>query len=434
MAKTRRDELEECFNAIPKDGRNISDEDDNGYASLNADTSIPFDNKASEMLDIVATVSPVMALPRTEVEELPKVVEPAPKPEPVVQKKTETVVEKAPANPELMDELLSVSDELTLSDAPNKPATVEVKPPVQEVVEMKPRKEVSADALFGEMDEIMGTKTTINAPSKTNDVVEVKEEKTPEKTEQNDTPFKEEVKSVDTEISPDSNSLKMTVAHQDAKADVNEGWMLETDVKHHERLYAYKARAFRSIMSGGPIPFKKLSAELENMQPKVTCSYDLRNMYEQMVEIVAMKERATEIKIRLNKQLFRWKRWMDMLRAEASITENTKVAERDAAALRHLRDFEDYNTELENLEDTAEGVMKNLESAWDTLNRGVTIVLQSQGHDRGMTRYESPTYGGPPTQTSGQNNSSRNDDLFDFDGVAQPTPKKVTGEGWDSVQ
>jgi hypothetical protein len=247
---------------------------------------------------------------------------------------------------------------------------------------------------------------------------EVKIEKTEE-------PIKENKEPVDTSVTEADDNI--TALDNGDKIE----WYLKTDIKHHEEFYAEKRKAHKVCMIGGALPFDRYRKELLSFRPKIHVSYDREEIYNNMIEIVEMKTRATEIVTRLNTQLFRWKRYMEMLRAKASVLDGTKVAQADAAAIHHLGDFEHYYANVVELNKTAEEIMKNLECAWDTLNRGVTIILEAQKHDRGMTRYDNTA---PYTPSPVQKKTDKDDfdDLLSLDtGDGQPKTKKAVIEGWD---
>ena len=478
--KTTLQELEDIFNMIPKDGSNIKEteeDDDNGYASINGDTTVPFETKASE-LAAKLTESPETPLLTRKVESSvpPEVVAPVVETKQTGDALEATLVEAVATKPptaseqfDMLDEALDsgktivfvdeapavetpqgtmkdivvpgypkpIIDQTPILDkVPETPLIERGEPPMVVVEGEKvsvPLFEIPAEPMVIPMTSVFHIPATgteaILRPQNT-------EEKVPDQVMiEKGTVDKEGINSTqpaDAESTVEDDS--------DEPEDGPDGWLLTTDVKQFEEFYRNKRWSLKRLLPNGRLPFTKWGAELAESKAIVECSYDTTAMFEQMKYIQSLKVRVTEIIQQLNSQYFKWKRFMSILRADCARMEGTKVAQSDAAAMRHLRDFEDYYSDLEALMETSEHVIKNLESGWDTLNRGVTIVLQAHGHERGMTRYEPQGYvplSKPLPQMQQEAKSVQ--ELGDFDSLdtsadEPTTPKKKGSDAWDVVQ
>ena len=434
--KTTLQELEDIFNTIPKDGSNIKEteeDDDNGYAALEGDTSVPFEAKASALSAKIVNGPASPELPRKadEPEPAPVKVEEAPKAEliPVGAELEASLLEAVAETPQPTENFDSL-------DGPAAPISIARQGVVPEsIVEGE---EILVPT-FEEVTPVVIPPTSILAPKEPETAPAKVEEKVADT-------LIPETGDVDREGISDSENTKVTTektADEDNSEESefdSDGWKLTTNVKQFEEFYRDKRWCLKRLLPNGRLPFQRWAKELAESKAIVECSYDTTAMFEQMKYVQSLKVRVTEIIVQLNSQYFKWKRFMAVLRAEAARMEGAKVAQGDAAALRHLRDFEDYFGDLEGLMETAEGVIKNLESGWDTLNRGVTIVLQAHGHERGMTRYEPQGYVPQPTRPLPQQHKPQSvAELGAFDSLdaTEPppaAPKKKGSDSWDVVQ
>jgi hypothetical protein len=407
--KSAKDELEECFNAIPKNGSNIKEadeDDDNGYSIITSDISLTFEDKAAQVDATVQKSAQVKALPRS-----------TPQPtEPKAELKREPVpaaaVRSTPTTATALETILIETVKEVNAEVPRSLPTVH---PEYDELEVDPSCTPSV---------LVSKQPTLNLPVEHN-VAPVIPPKTVE------TPLEKSPINVDKNpVDTTNNATEELAAHFDFS-----GWLLISPESKFDMFYDLKKHQLTQMLSEGRLPIRKWRKELQEAHANVECSYDVNSMYEQMKFIQGLKVRVTEIITQLNSQYYKWKRFMELMRAEAAALVDLKVALSDAAALRHLQDFENYFCELDELNESAEGVMRNLESGWNTLNRGVTVVLQAQGADRGMNRYEN-TGAAQPSQkpNTSQIMARAAMQAFDTDGATNETSKIPADDPWRKVK
>ncbi len=384
---------------VPKDGSNIKDDDDNkpiipiadeddddnGYSNLNAATSETFDEKAQVVATSLGKTPEPPTLPRATAAVVvtpPLVAVTAPVEQPKVEQ---------PTKAKDLESLLASS----ITEAP---AAVWPDP---ELVEA--------------MDSLLET------PAEPEPVKEISDQLNPSG-EMVDNTSSNELETTQQE--------EVVIFPNAANELEKDGWILTAPSPMFTEFYKRKAQVLPYLLNSGKLPFDRWEKELEDASGDVNTSDSLPDMYEKMKFVQGWKNRVREIHIRGISQFFLWKRFMEMLRAKAADIEKTKVALADAPSLTHLWDFECYWGRLEALVTAADKVMRNLDSALDTLNRGVTIALQA--HERGIERYDNTRFA---SQSSFKPQVLADPAKFDsLDTEIVPTKaKQAVGDGWDQI-
>ena len=338
MPNSVKETLEAIFNDIPRDGSNIKDDDDddNGYENIAGISSASFEEKVLELSAKMEVVPTVKGLPVASAE--PVNTEPVKSEMP----KAEPIVEAVPVDTE---QLLKASIAKV---------TEAVADPAKSVI----------------LDE--------------NDCLPQDEKGLEETT----TEVKKEDETDDKECSAPMK-LVVVVKPADDFLEANaDGWHLTHSNQRFSEFYRGKQKAMSYLLDGGKLPFNKYEEELldANVDPR-DITYDLNTLYERMQEIQGCKVRVLEIKLRGEHQFFLWKRHMEIFRGWAARIEGAKGAAVDGVAYQHLWDWEDYWGSLEALVKKAEGVMRNLEGAYDTISRQVTIAMLQREQSGTRTEY-----------------------------------------------
>ena len=205
-------------------------------------------------------------------------------------------------------------------------------------------------------------------------------------------------------------------------------WILDSPATRFDRFYKEKAAMIPRLLIGGEIPFEKYSQELRNAHVELDSrTYDTDNAYEKMVEVQQWRDRVQEIYLHANDQYYVWDNFIDMFQGMLIRLEpNLKPADaRKSLYYENIRDLEYYFNRLRSTHSNASAVLKNLEAAFDTLNRRVTIALQSQNRDpdrsSGPSTASTPTSQSPPkakpeiAKDDKPKKSPKKDDFGDFD-------------------
>jgi hypothetical protein len=154
-------------------------------------------------------------------------------------------------------------------------------------------------------------------------------------------------------------------------------WLLTSPGEKYLYFYEDKKETINNLLLDGYIPFDKYKKELRESHIDLDVpSHDLGELSDKMIDIQRLKERIFEISMHVNSQYYKFKRFMELLRGQLSrVDSETNSLKREGVNFQHLRDMELYFTDVEYLHNQITLIWKNLESAWETLNRKVTICL-----------------------------------------------------------
>ena len=259
------------------------------------------------------------------------------------------------------------------------------------------------------------------------DLPKAKAEKSPKrsKTPPSDSSTKDDDESEETE------TTGQEAASEDTMPEIHglgNDWILDSPATRFDRFYQEKAAMIPRLLIGGKIPFDKYSQELRNAHVELDSrTYDTDNAYEKMVEVQKWRDRVQEIYLHSNDQYYVWDNFINMFQGMLIRLEpNLKPADaRKSLYYENIRDLEYYFNRLRSTHSNASAVLKNLEAAFDTLNRRVTIALQSQNRDpdrsSGSSTASTPASQSPPkakpeiAKDDKPKKSPKKDDFGDFD-------------------
>jgi hypothetical protein len=372
MAESAKITLAEIFDRIPIDGSNIKEDDgDNIYENIEGVPSGSFEERASELSAKIKTVPPVSSLPKAEktsAEPVKGIPAEGNKPAdlPVVNDSPNDVTEAKPPTPKVEDVIVSAITEST---------------PNVEAASVKSDVVIAVEAPLQSH-----KKATSKGEKKAAVTVKIDDEDVDRSSKAEEAPVSQTEVS-DADESDVVNSTPDAVENEDVFDP--EAWHFVSPHPWFNEMYLLKQRAISYLLPGGKLPFEEYHQELlgATVQTSVT-SYDLSELYERMQEVQSQRNRVLEIKLKAEHQYFPWKRHIEMFRGMAAQKEKAKGAQVDGVAYPHLWDWEKYWTNLEALQKKAEGVMRNLEGAYETLSRQVTIVLQANEASKDGSRFQ----------------------------------------------
>ena len=179
-------------------------------------------------------------------------------------------------------------------------------------------------------------------------------------------------------------------ADEEAMAAPSPGndWILKSPTSRYDRFYSEKRSMIPRLLIGGPIPFDKYGQELRRANVELDVrTYNPENVHARMVEVQKWRDRVQEIYLHANDQYYVWDNFIEMCQGMLIRLEpNLKPADaRKALFYEHLRDMIYYYDRLRSVHTGATAVLKNLEAAFDTLNRQVTIAIQGQNREPDRT-------------------------------------------------
>lgn len=218
-------------------------------------------------------------------------------------------------------------------------------------------------------------------------------------------------------------------------------WLLDSPAEKYDRFYAEKRKFLPSLLPGGLVPVSQYESMLRKAHVDIDIgSYDADTAHSKMMECQQWRNRLQEVFIHVNFQYRRWDRAVDLFRGVLARVEYEKPAARqEGVVYQHMRDMEMYLKHLEGLHDALNHVMKNIEAAWETMSRRVTIALPSS--NREAERYSPPRQNASPAPKESPKESPKEpeDDfggLGDFDSIGEgkPTVKNENGTSTQEVE
>jgi hypothetical protein len=136
----------------------------------------------------------------------------------------------------------------------------------------------------------------------------------------------------------------------------------------------------RYLKDGNKLPIDKWTEEMRNAFVNIKISFDDTDLIaEKMTAIQSKRDRVVQIKSMINSQFFLWKRIIPMMHGQlARIIYEKPAAKQDGVNYEHMRDMEEYFNDLEGIYETSKDILNNLDAAYDSLSRQVTLALPRQ--------------------------------------------------------
>jgi len=203
-------------------------------------------------------------------------------------------------------------------------------------------------------------------------------------------------------------------------------WLLESPSKIYNRFYETKRELVFNILGNCQIPFDKYRKELEESSVDVSSEvFDGRENYKKMEKIQVLRDRVKTIQVKCNSQYYIVKRWIELLKGVLSRIQYLKpVIKQEGLYYDHMRDLEYYYAQLEDLNDSADKISKNLSAAYKVLEIKMHICIPLKSPD---------TY--DKSYLSRQESSRVNKDFDEYDDLPDnASVKKDSGKakfvGW----
>lgn len=165
-------------------------------------------------------------------------------------------------------------------------------------------------------------------------------------------------------------------------------WLLKSPSSLYDNFYQSKKEFIQQFTMGEPLPFDKWFQELNNCSVDVSSTtFDKDQILRQMDLVQQTRNRVKEIQLRCNRQYHIWKRFLEMLRGCLTRIEYLKpIIKQEGLIHEHMRDLELYFANLDALHRSAYQTENNLQAAFDTLSRKVSICMELKTGDRYQAR------------------------------------------------
>lgn len=164
-------------------------------------------------------------------------------------------------------------------------------------------------------------------------------------------------------------------------------WILSSGNEKFSKFYRDKHFVIETLLPSGPIDTDRYERDLRDAHVDLRMETgDFETLNERLTEVQTWKDRVVEIAGAVNKQYYAWDRFVDLMQGKVAQIEKAKNAEaRQGLYFEHLRDMALYQENLKFLHHHITQVLKNLDSAWETLSRRITIWSAERDE---ITRYK----------------------------------------------
>ena len=161
-------------------------------------------------------------------------------------------------------------------------------------------------------------------------------------------------------------------------------WILSSKDPKFDPFYVKKREVLSLILSRGELDFDRLEIELkDSIVDASTRVFDALIICEKMQLVQKTKDRVAQIQTDINSQYFEWDRMVELLHGVLARTSYDKPKEKHIGTIfHHMCDMELYFARLKKLYKIADIIQKNLDSAYDTLSRQVTIAMPQKVIER----------------------------------------------------
>tara|TARA_B100001778_G_scaffold334967_1_gene349830 strand:+ start:34326 stop:35483 length:1158 start_codon:yes stop_codon:yes gene_type:complete len=184
------------------------------------------------------------------------------------------------------------------------------------------------------------------------------------------------------------------------------GFLVDHPTPMFSKFYEMKRTTLqRHLPDGKRLPTDKWTQEMHDAYVSIRVSLsDKDAIADRMQAIQQKRDRVVQIKSIINSQYFLWKRLIPMMHGQlARVVYEKPAAKQDGVNYEHMRDMEEYYNELEGLFETSKDILNNLDAAYDSLSRQVTLTGIGP----------SPEKFGAPQKQSQARTTSVADDGFD---------------------
>jgi hypothetical protein len=161
-------------------------------------------------------------------------------------------------------------------------------------------------------------------------------------------------------------------------------WNLTSPSPKFDSFYREKANILNRVLKSDMIPIERYTQELIDAKVDVSVPiYDLPQIHKRMQEVQAWRDRVKEIQMNCNSQYYKFETAYEFLKGLLARVEYAKPAvKQEGVIYEHLSDFGLYFSDLKGIHRSAEIVSKNLDNAYETLSRQLTIALPNKNIER----------------------------------------------------
>lgn len=183
------------------------------------------------------------------------------------------------------------------------------------------------------------------------------------------------------DVRSESDSIVIT---EKAPIEDDPDWLLTCGSVKLQSFYEHKISKIKRLKKIGIIPFDKYQEELKQaFVPIWNPSDDTSVVNEKIKAIADWRNRVTQILLEVDPQLAWWDMVIEHMQGLLAMAQYEKPKERqNGMHYLHLRDMEYYLAKLKGLKANCSSVMSNLDKAYDSLSRQITVIMPQKEIER----------------------------------------------------
>ena len=195
-------------------------------------------------------------------------------------------------------------------------------------------------------------------------------------------------------------------------------WLLIPPSEKYDSFYEKKTQAIQEIIGDQEIPYSSWYKEIKNSKVIIEDDvWDSHKIYSYMDIIQRYRDRITEIEVSCNEQYYYWERFLELMKGNlARVVYEKPVIRQEGVTYEHMRDLEVYWRRLKIIKESCEKVTINLDKAYASLSRKVTIILGSIDE---VTRYGKREEYEEKIFPNSEKKNISNYDFSDYDALPQ---------------
>jgi len=256
-------------------------------------------------------------------------------------------------------------------------------------------------------------------PASTQQVEQSQEADSPTDESRDEKEHDMEVRPDDSNVSPPKEEVKTSPKKKQVIDELeSNGWLVTCPSPMWQEFYDRKINALQRYVGGREIPFGKFYKELKTAYVDIRVSMSDHNaIAAKMQEIQQCRDRVTQIRAQVNSQYYLWKRLVPLFEGLVAMVKYEKpAAKQEGVIYDRMHDMIEYFNKLETMHDTSKDILANLDAAYDSLSRQVTMSMPQktiERHESGSGSVQSPK-------------------LSDFDSIENKPQKRVNTSSSES--
>lgn len=257
-------------------------------------------------------------------------------------------------------------------------------------------------------------------------------------------------KNVEQEENDESENASRNVLELSSHGEEDsEGWVLTCNSPKLKKFYEHKISKINRLRSIGLIPFDKYQEELKQAFVPIWNPTDDTSVVNHKIKMISdWRNRVTYITLEVDPQLTWWSMVIEHLQGLLALNQYEKPKERQIGMhYIHLRDVEDYLSKLKGLKMNCSSVMSNLDKAYDSLSRQITVIMPQKEMERygnnnssslsntqKMTEKQEENYSDALKDFDSLNNNVKSEKPYLSKTISNSSPTKTGKVSWGDIK